>query len=93
MKNLYHPDNCADTVIGTDSIITQLLPLIRRARQDRTDPPQGLTSTEQIVAEWAWFENTWGIRFVKAEGYEMGAISDITIVDEQKYLLFIMKYK
>ena len=40
----------------------------------------------------AWFRDTYGIRLLPSDSHMNGYSRDVEIVDEQKYMIFLLKY-
>ena len=84
-NELYNtPERRLDTILG-DYEFWRKMQLARE-----TD---GWEHCHQIGTMMSWFLDTYGIQLMPAENDVMGGFSpNVTIVDEQKYMVFLLKY-
>ena len=78
------PERRLDTILGDFEFWRKM----QRARET-----EGWEHCHQMGTMMHWFRETYGIQLMPSENTVMGGFSpDVVIVDEQKYLLFLLKY-
>ena len=83
MKDLYStPEARLDTILG-DSSFWQRMSRCRMAESE-------YCTTESDTM--AWFRDTYGIELVPSETDLGGYNPNVNIVDEQKYMVFLLKW-
>ena len=85
MNELYTtPERRLDTILGDFEFWSKM----QRARVT-----EGWEHCHQMSTMIAWFRDTYGIQLMPAEDAVMSGFSpNVTIVDEHKYMLFLLKY-
>ena len=84
MNELYTtPERRLDTILGNADFWIKM----QRARET-----EGWEHCHQISTMIEWFRNTYGILLMPAHDQIDGFSPEVTIVDEHKYMLFLLKY-
>lgn len=85
MKDLYStPEARLDTVLGEVSFWSQM----QRCRTSEEGKKHCTTGLGTIV----WFRDTWGIQLLPSDDTIFGFQRQVNIVDEQKYMIFLLKW-
>ena len=85
MKDLYStPEARLDTVLGEVSFWSQM----QRCRTSEEGEKHCTTGLGTIV----WFRDTWGIQLLPSDDTILGFQRQVNIVDEQKYMIFLLKW-
>jgi hypothetical protein len=84
-KDLYStPEARLDTILGEVGFWAQM----QRARTSEEGAKHCTTGADTI----AWFRDTWGIQLLPSEDTIFGFQRRVDIVDEQKYMVFLLKW-
>ena len=84
MKDLYStPEARLDTMLGDSKFWTRM----QRARQ--TEGKEHCATTTDTIA---WYRDTWGIQLLLSDTHIDGFHHSVKIVDEQKYMIFLLKW-
>jgi hypothetical protein len=85
MKDLYStPEARLDTILGEVSFWAQM----QRARLSEEGEKNCRTGADTIT----WFRDTYGIQLLASDTDIDGYSHEVDIVDEQKYLVFLLKF-
>jgi hypothetical protein len=85
MKDLYStPEARLDTILGEVSFWAQM----QRCRTSEEGKKHCRTGTDTIT----WFRDTWGIQLLPSDDTIFGFLREVKIVDEQKYMIFLLKW-
>jgi hypothetical protein len=85
MKDLYStPEARLDTILGEVSFWAQM----QRARLSEEGEKHCTTGPDTM----AWFRDTWGIQLIPSEDTMLGFQRGVRIVDEQKHMIFLLKW-
>jgi hypothetical protein len=82
MKDLYStPEARLDTVLGDADFWVRM----QRCRLSE----EGVKNCKTDADTWAWFRDTYGIELLISDS---GYSREVNIVDEQKYMMFLLKW-
>ena len=85
MKDLYStPEARLDTILGDNSFWSRML----RCRTSEEGEKNCTTGADTIT----WFRDTWGIQLLPSDDTIFGFQRGVDIVDEQKYMIFLLKW-
>lgn len=85
MKDLYStPGARLDTILGEVSFWAQM----QRCRTSEEGVKNCTTGADTIT----WFRDTWGIQLLLSDDTIFGFLKQVDIVDEQKYMIFLLKW-
>jgi hypothetical protein len=77
------PEARLDTILGDATFWRKM----QRARS--TEGAEACTTTAGMIA---WFRDTYGIQLMQSNDTIDAIASTVSIVDEKKYLVFLLKY-
>ena len=85
MKDLYStPEARLDTILGEVSFWARM----QRARTSEEGAKHCVTGADTM----AWFRDTWGIQLLPSDDTIFGFQRRVDIVDEQKYMVFLLRW-
>ena len=85
MKDLYStPEARLDTILGEVSFWAQM----QRCRTSEEGEKNCTTGADTVT----WFRDTWGIQLLPLDDTIFGFQRRVSIVDEQKYMIFLLKW-
>ena len=84
MKDLYStPEARLDTILGDAGFWV----MMQRCRNT-----EGLDHCKTEADTRAWFRDTYGIELLTSDTHLSGYSREVNIVDEQKYMIFLLKW-
>jgi hypothetical protein len=84
MKDLYStPEARLDTILGNADFWRKM---------QRCRAAEGAEHCKTDADTMAWFLNTYGIQLLPSDDAIVGFQRQVNIVDEQKYLIFLLKW-
>ena len=84
MKDLYAtPEARLDTILGDSDFWWKM---------QRCRAAQGAEHCKTDADTMAWFRDTYGIQLLPSDDAMTGFLRRVDIVDEQKYLIFLLKW-
>lgn len=84
MKDLYStPEARLDTILGDSSFWS---------RMQRCRKTEGADHCKTDADTVRWFRDTYGIELLLSESHQGGYSQEVNIVDEQKYMIFLLKW-
>jgi hypothetical protein len=84
MKDLYStPEARLDTILGDVGFWSKM------QRCLKTEGAEHCKTQEDTVA---WFQETYGIQLLPSHTHLPGFNKEVNIVDEQKYMIFLLKW-
>jgi hypothetical protein len=84
MKDLYStPEARLDTILGDNSFW---------GRMQRCRTSEGAEHCTTGADTIAWFRDTYGIQLLPSDDTAFGFLREVNIVDEQKYMIFLLKW-
>jgi len=84
MKDLYStPEARLDTILGEVSFWAQM---------QRCRAAQGAEHCKTDADTITWFRDTWGIQLLPSDNAMTGFQRQVSIVDEQKYMIFLLRW-
>ena len=85
MKDLYStPEARLDTILGNADFWVRM----QRCRLSEEGEKNSKTSAGTL----AWFRDTYGIQLLPSDTHVSGYSREVNIVDEQKYMIFLLKW-
>ena len=85
MKDLYStPEARLDTILGDAGFWGRM----QRCRSSE----EGKKNCTSKANTFAWFRDTYGIELLFSDTQLSGYSKDVNIVDEQKYMIFLLKW-
>jgi hypothetical protein len=84
MKDLYStPESRLDTILGDSTFWS---------RMQRCRATEGNEHCKTEADTIVWFRETYGIQLLPSDTHVPGYSQDVNIVDEQKYMIFLLKW-
>ena len=85
MKDLYStPEARLDTILGNADFWVRM----QRCRLSE----EGEKNCKTSAGTLAWFRDTYGIQLLPSDTHVSGYSREVNIVDEQKYMIFLLKW-
>ena len=85
MKDLYSTSEARlDTILGEVSFWARM----QRCRTSEEGEKNCRTGADTVT----WFRDTWGIQLLPSDDTIFGFQRGVNIVDEQKYMIFLLKW-